>query len=51
MPWPIASWRRMPEDPAASTTGISPAGAGVDSKRTTVFLTHSRTIRSMRSAE
>ena len=41
----------MPEEPAASTTGISPAGAGVASNRTIVFLTHSRTIRSIRSGE
>src|SRR5512139_3492827 len=29
MPWPMASWRRMPEEPAARTTGISPAGGGL----------------------
>ena len=28
MPWPMASWSRMPDEPAASTTGISPAGGG-----------------------
>jgi hypothetical protein len=40
-----------PEEPAARTTGISPAGAGVASKRIIVFFTHSRTTRSIRSGE
>ena len=39
----------MPEEPAASTTGISPAGGGTASKRMVVRATASRTIRSSRS--
>ena len=39
MPWPMASWSRMPEEPAASTTGSSPAGAGPASKRMAVRAT------------
>ena len=33
MPWPMASCRRMPLEPAARTTGISPAGGRPESKR------------------
>ena len=49
MPWPIASCRRMPDEPAASTTGISPAGGGTASKRMVVRPTASLTSRSIRS--
>src|SRR4030065_521050 len=29
--WPTASWNSTPPIPGASTTGISPAGAGIES--------------------
>ena len=41
MPWPMASCSRMPEAPAASTTGISPAGGWTASNRIIVFATAS----------
>ena len=42
-PWPIASCSKMPGQPGPSTTVISPAGAGRDSKLTRAVLTASST--------
>ena len=50
MPWPIASCRRMPEAPAASTTGISPAGGRLASNSTIVRLTASLATKARRSS-
>jgi len=47
----MASWRRMPDEPAARTTGISPAAGWTASNRTVVRFTASRTTRSSRSGE
>ena len=42
-PWPTASWNSTPGQPGPSTTVISPAGAGRDSRLTSAALTASST--------
>ena len=42
-PWPMASCSRMPGQPGPSTTVISPAGAGRDSRLVSAAFTASST--------